>query len=275
MLPLLAYAETPPHVWHIGWSEGDSALRPTVQFADENGDGKPERRTALASIGSGWKTFTDCVRDGATGHEACRLEHSTAYAWFGAEELSLSPATGNQARNLLPPSKPVPHAAPDDPRQAAMWALSRIDDAGRVRPLGWHAGRPVGQTSARMSVATAKRFKGGMAWDPSGNLPDKTAARTTVIWSAGWPQWNGENPGAHTPKRVLQTPQYEVFQHGHALAVYVVQRKQHAWVFHQPSTNGYKLDRWGAIKKVTLEGKTLVVQLAQPVRAEPVRIALP
>lgn len=245
-----------------------------MSLRDENGDGKPERRTTFASIGSGWKTFVTCVRDGRSGHEACLLEHSTAYAWFGADELSLKPSSKNRARAMLP-SAPRSPAAPEDPQQGAMWALAHLDKNSVVQAPRWWAGRPPKQISVQLSVAEASRLKGGLAWDPSGNLSADTAARSTVVYGAAWPQWSTDNTREYQPKRVHQNDRYEVWQHGHALAIYAIERGQHAWVFHQANTGGFKLDRWGTIQQARLEGDVLVVMLNDMLRRTPIRIQLP
>lgn len=223
-----------------------------VERVDLNGDGAAEERLSETDGGSGWHQWTRCVRDGASGDAACEIVRDTATALFSASLTKTSPAGPNRAAALLPDA---PCAAPDPeaPAQGMLWALrGPLPKGGALRPTGpWRAGPPVDQQSVCLSVAEAAKRPGGLAW--TGGDPDTAGEGWKVRYSASRPIWVAPGEARRTtPQRVGEVGALQVYQLGHALAVYDPARDRHAWVLNLEAAQdtGFKFDRWESIAGV-------------------------
>ena len=247
-------------------------------LADLNADGVSDERVEVMDGGSGWKTFVTCVRDGGTDAIACEEVSVTAYAMFEGLHRVLDPPTGNAAAALLPQTECASLDA-KDPAQGSLFALrAEAPFFGEWQPsLRWLAGRPVDQASVCMSGSDALTFPGGDSWRTASDEAVAIPTGWTVYYAAAWPQWTvaGEEHG-RTPRVVARVGALDVYQHGHALAVYDAARNRHAWIANwgRPS-GGFKVDRWERIASVHASDPThLEVQVADADATDPLRIDL-
>ncbi|MDP2312268.1 MAG: hypothetical protein Q8P41_05130 [Pseudomonadota bacterium] len=232
---------------------------PVPTAADLDGDGFAEERVDTVEGGSGWRGFTTCVRDGASGHVACTVDATTPYSRFSGSRRVLDPLDDNRAARHLPESA-CPSLPPGDPARGALEAskLGAPLSGTFAPPLSWHPGRPVEQVGVCMSEQEAVTYPGGLSWQL-----DSGAGEGWRVWyAAAWPA--SFEPRGPAPERLVVHGPLEIYQHGHALAVYDVPRDRHAWIAnfgHSPG--GFKVDRWQRIAGVTFRGPhTLDVQVA-------------
>lgn len=240
-----------PQTWPVEVGDGETTT------ADQDADGVPDVRFSAMTGGSGWKTFTTCVRHGASGHAVCAESAVTAYALFGGRRRVLDPIVDNRAVALIPES-PCPASDPASPTQGGMEALKLAAPlSGEFAPrLRWHPGRPADQASVCLSLAEAATYPGGLTWQ-EGTVGGEG---WTAWYAAAWPQWTSEGGHDRTPKRVSTAGVWEVYQLGHALAVYDPGLDRHAWIANfGVSGAGFKVDRWERIAAV--EGGDGVVEV--------------
>lgn len=227
---------------------------------DLDHDGVLDELVTTQNGGSGWKEHTLCVRHGATGHVACELSMLTAYALFTGQRRTLVPSTDNRAEALLGPEDCVA-PDPNSPAQGAMWPLKTpISRDGPVTPTGpWRPGRPQDQQSVCLTVGAARGLVSGLTWYGTEEGVDALAADGwTVRYNAAWPQWAPGQTHNRTPLRVGSMGALEIYQLGHALAVYDPSKNRHAWLINLAALppDGFKFDRWESIGAITSRSPT-------------------
>lgn len=263
--PTVASAAPPtvPATWPIPLFD-----EPETTVADLNGDGVADTRVESRSIGSGWHGFADCLRDGATGHVACDQSQDTPYSQFSGFKRTLSPPVGNRAQVA---EQPCTRWKAGDPRWGALDAvtLQTPRTGTSTPPLRWASGPVRVQEGACLTEAEAAAFPGAQTWSAA-----STDGTWTVYWSPrGAVTWQpSANEELH---RVATAGSLEVWQQGHALAVYDATKDRHAWIASWAELNdGFKVDRWERIASVVGAPGEVRVKVASLEGTETVRVKL-
>lgn len=246
-------------VWPIDFSD---FMGQKITTKDLNGDGVAETVITGYDGGSGYRFWGACYRDGKTSQVACESTMATSYSSFFGSEVDAPSKSGkvNQAADLVS-STCANKLETTDKGQAAMWLLSKKKSA----KLRWLSGKPWVQTRACMDLSTAKKFLGALAWFSDEGSPSDS---WTVIYSPTAVQlpFETRSKDAHKPLQpIYDAGRFQIYQHGHALAIYWPRRDQHAWFFNAESLvdGDFKFDRFNSIDSVLSKGGRIRIKLAE------------